>query len=167
MTSLNELSLPGAQSILTAAQEVAKSTLTAAVNTIGFVAHAPTHLLACVPEIYRWGLEDPLALVEHALGLPVAYHGVYLRRDLANTVVRNSRLWHRDTEDRRMIKVIVYLKDVDDEDGAFQFLPRRTSACVAEGLGDRIGFYSDEQVQARVYTGAGAGHDRRAFGSAA
>lgn len=146
VTSLEELAVPGAQSILTAAQEVAKSTLTAPVNTIGFVAHAPTHLLASVPEIYRWGLEAPLAIVEHALGLPVAYHGVYLRRDLANTVVRNSRLWHRDTEDRRMIKVIVYLKDVDDETGAFQFLPRSASTRVAGGLGKQIGFFSDEQV---------------------
>jgi hypothetical protein len=146
VTSLEELAGPGAPTILHAAQEAAKASFTAAVNKIGFVAHAPTHEMARVPEIYRWGLEKPLTIVEHALGLPVAYHGVYLRRDLANNVVRNSRLWHRDTEDRRMIKIIVYLKDVDAENGAFQFLPRSLSARIAQNLGDGRGFYSDEQI---------------------
>lgn len=149
VTSLRELAGAGADSptILAAAQEVAKTSLTAPVNKIGFVAHAPTHEMVRVPEIYRWGLEDPLDLVEHALGLPVAYHGVYLRRDIANTVVSNSRLWHRDTEDRRIVKIIVYLNDVDKDSGAFQYLPLSLSSRLTAAFGGRYGFYTDEQVR--------------------
>ncbi|MFW6358474.1 MAG: phytanoyl-CoA dioxygenase family protein, partial [Chroococcales cyanobacterium] len=34
-----------------------------------------------------------------------------------------SRLWHRDTQDRRHIKIMVYLNDVDEESGPFEYLP--------------------------------------------
>ena len=146
VTSLDALAGPGGRTILRAAQEVAKTSLTASVNKIGFVAHAPTDEMARVPEIYRWGMEQPLGIVEHGLGLPVAYHGVYLRRDLANTVVSNSRLWHRDTEDRRILKIIIYLNDVGEDGGAFQYLSRSLTTRISAGFHGRYGFYSDEQV---------------------
>ncbi len=165
VTSLEELALPGTTTILRAAQEVAKTTHTTAVNTIGFVAHAPTAEMVRAPEIYRWGLGDPLPIVEHALGLPVAYNGVYLRRDLANTVVRNSRLWHVDFEDRRMIKIIVYLNDIGEGGGAFQFIPKRFSARISKGVGGKYGFYSDEQV-CRVGSSAILDHVQTCVGPA-
>jgi hypothetical protein len=39
-----------------------------------------------------------------------------------------SQLWHRDYDDRKMIKLFVYCSDVRDEnDGAFTFLPKKIS----------------------------------------
>jgi len=36
---------------------------------------------------------------------------------------RNSQLWHRDPEDRYILKMFVYLSDVDDESGPFFYAP--------------------------------------------
>jgi hypothetical protein len=35
-----------------------------------------------------------------------------------------SQMWHRDPEDLRLIKVFIYLNDVDDETGPFTYVPK-------------------------------------------
>ncbi|WP_146132095.1 2OG-Fe(II) oxygenase [Pleurocapsa sp. CCALA 161] len=84
------------------------------------------------PEIFTWGLEQKLiATISKYLKLPVAYHGAYVRRDIANNIAYKTRLWHLDKEDRRIVKIIIYLKDVDQNSGAFQYIPKRfTSALI-------------------------------------
>jgi hypothetical protein len=32
-------------------------------------------------------------------------------------------LWHRDSEDRRIVKIIIYLNDVDEQQGPFEYVP--------------------------------------------
>jgi hypothetical protein len=49
--------------------------------------------------------------------------GVDVRREVANGIESGVRLWHFDIEDDRMLKVIVYLNDVDDGAGPFEALP--------------------------------------------
>lgn len=76
--------------------------------------HLGPDLLAEAPEVFRWGCEPRiLDLLERYLEVPVAYHGVYVRRDLATDRSAASNLWHLDMEDRKVVKVIVYLTDVD------------------------------------------------------
>ncbi len=78
-------------------------------NSREFVIHATNEQIMNHPSIFMWGLEAQLLkLVENYLGLPVAYHGAYFRRDLNNLVERKSRCWHIDREDRRMFKIIIY-----------------------------------------------------------
>jgi hypothetical protein len=90
-----------------------------------FVVHATNEQMMEYPEIFLWGLEQRLLnIAENYLGLPVAYHGSYFRRDIANQVEKKSRLWHMDSEDRKLFKVIVYLNDINDERGPFQYLPK-------------------------------------------
>ena len=99
-------------------------------------------------DIYLWGLQTKLLnLVENYLELPAAYHGIYLRRDLANGVSIKSRLWHTDKEDRRMVKIIIYLNDVDDSNGAFQFIPRRFSDRISRKLRYNHGYVKDRVIE--------------------
>lgn len=77
------------------------------------------------PEIIFWGLQERLlAIAENYIGLPVAYRGVTARRDLANGQQLETRHWHCDGEDLRILKIIVYLSDVGPDDGPFCYMPK-------------------------------------------
>lgn len=77
-----------------------------------------------LPEFYNWGKEQRLLnIIENYIELPVAYHGVHLRKDFANKDQFATLLWHRDIEDRRVLKIIVYLSDVEEKHGPFEYVP--------------------------------------------
>lgn len=110
-----------------------------------------THLagdrMRTCPEVFRWGATDRiLDLIERYLELPVAYHGVYLRRDMAVERAAASNQWHLDMEDRRVIKLVVYLTDVEDGDGSFQYLPREQSVELRRALGPNYRVGPDQQM---------------------
>lgn len=65
-----------------------------------------------------------LNIIENYIGLPVAFQGVHLRRDFANDRPVTTEFWHRDLEDRRVIKLFVYLSDVTTEAGPYEYIPR-------------------------------------------
>jgi hypothetical protein len=46
-----------------------------------------------------------------------------VRKDFPNEKQLETLLWHKDSEDRRMIKVIIYLNDVTEEHGPFEYIP--------------------------------------------
>lgn len=90
-----------------------------------YIVHAPEDAIAASPGVLRWGLsEDILALCANYIGLPVAYRGVSVRRDIANGQWTGTRLWHRDSEDNRILKLIVYVNDVDADTGPFEYVPK-------------------------------------------
>jgi hypothetical protein len=75
------------------------------------------------PEIYRWGLNPIiLGIVEAYLRAPVAYDGPLVFHAPADGRETGSRRWHVDREDRRVIKVGLYLHDVSDSGGPFQLI---------------------------------------------
>jgi hypothetical protein len=86
-----------------------------------------------LPQIYTvtdlsgfsaWGREKKLlGIIENYIGLPVAFHGVHLRKDFPSENQFGTLLWHKDSEDRRMIKIIVYLSDVEKKHGPFEYVP--------------------------------------------
>jgi hypothetical protein len=55
--------------------------------------------------------------------MPVTYRGVRARLDMPDGTVRETRLWHLDQEDSRILKIVVYLSDVDDDGGPFEYIP--------------------------------------------
>ncbi len=110
-----------------------------------------THLgadrLRTAPEIFRWGVSDRvLDLLEHYFEVPVAYHGVYLRRDMAGEQSGASNRWHLDMEDRKVIKIVVYLTDVTDGDGSFQYVPLKQSIELRRSLGITYRLGSDAEM---------------------
>ena len=78
-----------------------------------------------LPEFYAWGIEKRLLnIIENYIGLPIAFHGVHLRKDFNNKHQFGTLLWHSDAEDRRIIKIIIYLNDVEEKTGPFEYIPR-------------------------------------------
>jgi len=90
-----------------------------------YIVHASAEAVQSCESVLMWGLgEDLLALCANYIGLPIAYRGVAVRRDIADGQVSGTRLWHRDSEDRRILKAIVYVNDVDTTTGPFEFVPK-------------------------------------------
>ncbi len=113
-----------------------------------FVVHATSQQIMEYPEIFLWGLEQRLLnIVENYLGLPVAYHGAYFRRDIVNEVQRKTRLWHMDKEDRKVLKIIVYLNNVGDDGGPFQYIPQSFTSTAASFLRYNYEYIQEKTMQ--------------------
>jgi hypothetical protein len=77
-------------------------------------------------KIIRWGLSDRLLdIAENYLGMPVGYDGINVFFTKADGMEAGARRWHRDAEDRRMLKIALYLNDVDEDGGPLQVLRRQ------------------------------------------
>jgi hypothetical protein len=131
ITSLDVLQIPDSQQLLDAATPISKE--------LAQLSRAPSHLgkhtlmatatqLLQHPEILRWGLSmQLLKIVESYLGLPVGYGGLSFYYSVADGRDAGPRIWHRDKEDWRMIKIAVYLNDVDEAGGPYQCVNAATN----------------------------------------
>ena len=83
------------------------------------------------PSLLRFGLEERLLdIVEWHLGVPAALTAVHLRKDIGGGNQVGTRFWHLDTEDVRVVRMIVYLDDVGPNDGPFEYIPWPVTAAV-------------------------------------
>lgn len=144
MTTAEEL---GLSEVVAAAQPLAQELQDLPVPPDLPATHLSSDRMRTSPDVFRWGASDRvLDLVERYFELPVAYHGVYLRRDMAVKKAAASNQWHLDMEDRRVIKLVVYLTDVEDGDGSFQYLPLEHSKELRRALGPNYRVGPDEQM---------------------
>jgi Phytanoyl-CoA dioxygenase (PhyH) len=70
---------------------------------------------------------DPklLDIVSSYLGMWPRLHAIYVWLNFPTPdEARESQLWHRDSEDIRMVKAFIYLVDVDETTGPFSYIPR-------------------------------------------
>lgn len=82
-----------------------------------------------LPEFFSWAMEKRLVnIVENYIGLPINFQGVHLRRDFNNPTPVGTQLWHKDGEDRRIVKIFIYLNDVTKAHGPFEYIPKQTTA---------------------------------------
>ena len=103
------------------------------------------------PEPMRFGLTRALLdLAEVYMGLPVNYLGVNVKREVANGVHGGTRMWHRDPEDERMLKVIVYLSDVGDDCGPFEAVDAVRTERATRDMDYRWGTVRSEEDLAKV-----------------
>ncbi|MEH6604231.1 MAG: hypothetical protein V7711_01505 [Pseudomonadales bacterium] len=85
----------------------------------------PVTLARNHPQVPLWGLQAPLLdLMENYIGLPPICMGASLRRDLVSPDSSGTRRWHIDPNDRRYPKIILYINDVCQDSGPFQYIPR-------------------------------------------
>lgn len=107
----------------------------------------PSAIASELPELFMWGLDESLLdVVESYLGLEVAYHGVCVRKERVDGASSGTRLWHRDNEDFQVIRVMIYLSDVlDDESGPFEYIPRHSSPTYRDFPG--VGTITDEEMK--------------------
>ena len=103
-------------------------------------------------EMLLWALEPKLLdLVENYIGLPILYQGFAMRRSIADGRYSGVRRWHMDWEDRRIIKIIVYLNDVTVGGGPYEYIPRQITSKAIETLNYyNLGYLSDEEMQEAV-----------------
>lgn len=95
--------------------------------------------LLAEPEPYLFALSEPLLdLAERYMGLPVRHFGVAVKREIANGVREGTRNFHTDPEDENVLKIIVYLNDVDAGTGPFQCLNAPDSAKVEKAQGSEL-----------------------------
>jgi hypothetical protein len=128
VTNLDALGIPGSNEILARsamlAEEFAQPARHLAAAGRPFIIVPPERIVRNAM-IYRWGLQERLLdIAEAYLGLQAAYDGVAINYTVADGRAISTRKWHRDWEDRRMLKVAVYLHDVDDAGGPFQQISR-------------------------------------------
>lgn len=104
--------------------------------------------------LWHWGLQEELLdVVEHYLGVAPRYFGPEVRREVADSQATGVRQWHRDSEDRRMVKVLVWLNDVDELGGPFAYIPVDRSTEAVRELRYVSGFVSDEKLYSIVPEG--------------
>jgi hypothetical protein len=82
------------------------------------------------------GLDDPwlrLGLNGRLLDLANTYLGMWAKLEYVDVwytppagdgARRSSQRWHRDFNDRHLLKAFLYLVDVDDDTGPFEYVPR-------------------------------------------
>ncbi|MDJ0680514.1 MAG: response regulator [Xenococcaceae cyanobacterium MO_167.B52] len=98
-------------------------------------------------EILLWGLEERLLnIIENYIGLPLLFQGADLRRDIANGSVKGVRQWHLDIDDERMVKVIVYLNNVGNSGGPYEYIPRSWTRDIAKSCNYTSGFVNDNEI---------------------
>lgn len=128
VTSLDALGLSGSARMLRCAQTV----MAAWRDEAWREAHAgrefitaPASAMLQNTELFRWGLEERLLdIAECYLGLPPAYDGMAMIYTVADGTELGTRVWHRDREDRRAIKLAVYCNEVTEQGGPFQLIAR-------------------------------------------
>ncbi|NJR67377.1 MAG: 2OG-Fe(II) oxygenase [Synechococcales cyanobacterium CRU_2_2] len=132
-TSLKALDLPMNPQFLQAAHRLAarlpnpqEAKASSATDHLGHCIHGDAaQIVRDYPEVLLWGLEERLLdLVEAYVQLPVSYLGVNLRKDIPNGQQVGTRLWHLDGEDTCVVKILVYLSDVEQEHGPFEYVPK-------------------------------------------
>jgi hypothetical protein len=148
ITSLEALSIPSTLQMFEAAKNLMPKIPTiSSEDKNDYVVHATSQQIMESPEIFLWGLEQRLLnIAENYLSLPVAYHGTYFRRDIANDVEKKSRLWHMDSEDRKLFKIIVYLNDINEDNGPFQYISQSLTSEVAQVLRYKHGYLQDKTM---------------------
>jgi hypothetical protein len=125
VTSLAALSVPGTAAMMAAADRLMATLSDRPPVKGGFGVQATPAEIDAYPDLTRWGLDEHLlAIVGKYIGLPVTYRGLTVRRDLVGGEQVETRLFHRDNEDNRIVKIIVYLNDVDEAGGPYEFIPR-------------------------------------------
>lgn len=151
MTSLDALDVSETESFLQSAIQLSHQLKDRALLPAFFKhheVHATLDEFMTCPEIFYWGLNQKLlAIVEQYLGLSVGYDGASCLLSLANGKEIGARAWHRDREDRRMLKICVYLNDVNAEGGPFECLSPRLNAELSQSAEHQHRSIPDAEMQ--------------------
>ncbi len=104
--------------------------------------------------VFRWALNDRLLdIVEAYLGAPAAYDGALVYLSRGDGREGGVRKWHRDREDDRMLKVAIYLNDVDEDGGPFQVLTPELQKLVDGRASWKYASMRDEQMSITIRDG--------------
>ena len=146
VTTLDQLSIPKTTEAVNAAIDLLLNSSNFYVDDNCKGLHGiPGQVLQEHPEITLWALDERLInIAESYIGLPILYLGAEVKRDYPTGEFAGVRKWHIDSEDYRIVKIIIYLNDVDEKGATFQYIPRDKSAIAKKDLGYKFGLLTDE-----------------------
>ena len=151
ITSLETLSIPSSPLLVDGIKSLLPELQTTSYNNTRYAISLPIAQCMKHPLTILWGLEERLLdIAENYIGLPITYCGPDLRREIANGKPLGARQWHLDVEDHRMVKIIIYLNDVNIKGGAFEYIPKHSTSLLAQRLNYSSGFVSDEVMETIV-----------------
>lgn len=110
-------------------------------------------ILSDYPEIFLWGIEPRLLdIIEHYIGSPIYYQGFSIRRDIVSNGYNANcvRVWHQDSEDEKVVKIIIYLNDVGVKGGHYEYISPDLSKQVVGKLNYNSGYLDDDKMTAIV-----------------
>ncbi|MET0698660.1 MAG: hypothetical protein ABWY93_03255 [Mycobacterium sp.] len=146
LTTLDALALPGTAHLKVLLEQLVNE-LAAMPSTASTLRPSRDRMLLD-PALWHFGLSDRmLDIAETYLGLPARYYGADVRREVADGAQHDVRQWHRDVEDYRVLKILVWLNDVDTDGGPFAYIPRPRSRELGEILYYVGGFVSDDRMR--------------------
>jgi hypothetical protein len=149
VSSLDELALPGTVELKDGLGRLKDSL--AGRSAGGDTVRPTLEEILGEPSVWQWGLtEELLDVAEAYLGLPARYYGADLRLERATGRAVGVRQWHRDVEDHRMFKILVWLNDVAVDGGPFEYVSRTHTDELARQFRYVSGFLSDEEMQRHV-----------------
>jgi hypothetical protein len=147
LTSLTELNIPDTEAFLQAARAIFRE-LQQRKSLARGTLNASFQELIQHPVLFQWGLQDRLLnIVENYLGLPVAYDTFTCTLTIKRAGEAGTRLWHIDHEDRRMIKLIIYLTDVDENSGPFQCIQPELSHHLLKSVPSKFDFLTEQELE--------------------
>ena len=150
ITSLETLSMPSSDLLVDGIKSL-MAELKNTYNNPKYAISLPRAQCLKYPLTILWGLEERLLhIAENYIGLPITYCGPDLRREIANGKLLGARQWHLDVEDHRMLKIIIYLNDVNIHGGPFEYIPKHSTSLLSQRLNYSSGFVSDEVMETIV-----------------
>ena len=82
----------------------------------------PTYIMK---KIYNFTLNQKfIEIFENYFCLPLHYKGADIRKDINDGKRIETRLWHIDSEDEKIIKILFYLNKVDTNGGPFTYIKK-------------------------------------------
>lgn len=152
-TTLDELGIAGSAELLSASDRLMAELeqLPKRKGGKSYVTAAPPDMIIRYPQILRWGLDERLlAIAARYHGMPVAYRGVLARLDFPDGQVEETRIWHLDQEDDRIMKIVVYLADVGEDGGPFEYIPASAEPPLSLARGPKLRVDDDAALEAAV-----------------
>ncbi len=151
-TRLWELDLPGSASMFESAtrlaQILADRSRSPASNGKAILASTAEDMSG-FPDLVSWALNPRIIdLVETYLGTPCAFGGVVVLHSNPDGREVSTRVWHRDREDIRMVKVMIYLSEVGPDDGPFEMLQADSQKTLDANLSWRYATIRDDALGA-------------------
>lgn len=150
-TSLEALGLPQTDNFFAAAQQLSVELAQASKSPKYKGDHtltATADQIMRYPDIFLWGAQERLLrIVESYLKVPVAYDGLSYYYSVANGLEAGPRKWHRDKEDWRMIKIGVYLNDVDLLSGPFECVSPDANVKICEFAKQKYQVFRDSELK--------------------
>lgn len=76
-------------------------------------------------DIFSFALSDNLIkIIENYFEMKLSFRGIDLRKDLNDNQNVETRIWHVDGEDSKILKILFYLEKVDNYGGPFSYIKK-------------------------------------------